>query len=434
MTITAKGQPAAADRAFRYRAFRWLWTGETVSLLGTSTSSVLLALVAAVEFSATPFWMGLLTAATWLPWLLIGLPAGAWVDGWDPRRVMICCGLVAALATASVPIGWQLGVLSLAQLLVVALLTGGCNVFFTPAYQRLLPRLVRRGALGSANSALQVSQSTAQLAGPAAGGLIAHAIGAAVGVWTQAAGFLVSAFCLFRIRPDAAGADREATAVPAAPLRQRIADGLRIVGRDRFLRSFMIIGGISNFGLTGYGALLVLLLVNQLGVSEATVGLLGMFSGIGGIAAALVVRRIAGWMGDARALLWVRTLGGPPALLLAFTSAGAGLVWYALSALLVSFFVVGGNVLTVTFRQRYVPGELMGRVVTCSQLVNFGTMPVAGVVAGALGNQLGVRTTIVVMAAIHCAANLGNLICPLRGLTVLPARLSLAQVRADRAN
>lgn len=422
---TAAARPgAASDRAFSHRGFRLLWTGETVSLLGTSTSSLLLALVAAVQFSASPFWMGLLTAVTWLPWLLIGLPAGAWVDSWNPRRVMICCGLVAAAATASVPVAWQLGVLSLAQLLVVALLAGGCNVFFTPAYQRLLPRLVPDAALSSANSALQVSQSTAQLAGPAAGGLIAQAIGAAVGVWTQAAGFLVSAYCLFRIRLPEVTVDGTAADRPVAPLRQRIGEGLRIVGKDRFLRSFMIIGGLSNFGLTGYGALLILLLVNQLGVSEATVGLLGMFSGVGGIVAALVVRSVATRLGEARALLWVRTLGGPPALLLAFTSAGAGLIWYALSALLVSFFVVGGNVLTVTFRQRYVPGELMGRVVTCSQLVNFGTMPIAGVVAGALGNHLGVRTTIVLMAAVHCAANLGNLVGPLRGLSELPRQLS----------
>ena len=90
----------------RNRNFSLLWFGEGVSVLGNATTSVLLPLLAVVGFDAGPGWMGALTAAAWVPWLLIGLPAGAWVDRLPARRVMIVSDLVAALTLASVPVAW----------------------------------------------------------------------------------------------------------------------------------------------------------------------------------------------------------------------------------------------------------------------------------------------------------------------------------------
>lgn len=151
----------------QFRGFRLLWTGETISLLGNSTSALLLPLVAVTQFGAGPGWMGILTAAAWLPWLVIGLPAGAWVDVWNPRRVMLWANLIAGLTTLGVPVAWFAGWLSLPQLLVVAAINGTCTVFFRAAYQRLLPRLVPTEKLVAANSALQGTESATQLAGRA---------------------------------------------------------------------------------------------------------------------------------------------------------------------------------------------------------------------------------------------------------------------------
>jgi MFS family permease len=116
-----------------------VWSGEGVSLLGAATTSILLPLLAVTHFHAGPGWMGQLTAAAWLPWLLIGLPAGAWLDRLDPRAVMITADLVSAATLASVPLGWWLGFLTLPQLLVVAVLGGAATVLFRTAGVRSEP-------------------------------------------------------------------------------------------------------------------------------------------------------------------------------------------------------------------------------------------------------------------------------------------------------
>jgi hypothetical protein len=417
---------AEGQALHRFRGFRLLWTGEAISLFGNSTSALLLPLVAVTQFGAGPGWMGVLTAAAWLPWLVIGLPAGAWVDIWNPRRVMLWANLVAGVTSAGVPIAWFTGVLSLPQLLAVAAINGTCTVFFRAAYQRLLPRLVPAAKLVAANSALQGTESASQLAGPSAAGLLAQLFGAAAGVLVDAGSFFASALLLRSIRPRDIAPDLDPPP-PREPLKTRIGTGLRFVAGDRFLRNFTVIGGVSNLGLTGYGTLLVLFLIDNLGLTVGTVGVLGSAASVGGVLGAVAARTMSTGLGDARALLLIRCLGGPPALLIPFATAGWGVCFYVAGSFLVAFFVVAGNVLTGAFRQRYVPSKLMGRVVTSAQLVNFGTMPVAGLLAGWLGGQIGLRHTMVMMAAVHTAACLANLFGPLRGLRSLPGPLEIGR-------
>ena len=116
--------------------------------------------------------MGALTAAAWLPWLVIGLPAGAWVDRLPPRRVMITSDLVAAAALASVPVAWATDTLTLAELVGVALANGTCAVFFRTAYGKLIPDIVEAHHLEQANGRMFGTQSAMQVIGPGAGGLI----------------------------------------------------------------------------------------------------------------------------------------------------------------------------------------------------------------------------------------------------------------------
>jgi len=205
------------------RGFSRLWLGEGVSVLGTATSSVLLPLLAVVTFDAGAAWMGVLTAATWLPWVLIGLPAGAWIDQWPARPVMIIADLLAAAAAVSVPVAWLLGVLSLPQLLVVALLIGFATVFLRTAHTKLVVAIVPARQLEEANSRLFGTESAMQTVGPGVGGLIAQALGAALGLFIDAASFVISAICLWRIRVPA----EQPVIEPTTPLSSRIADGIR---------------------------------------------------------------------------------------------------------------------------------------------------------------------------------------------------------------
>lgn len=166
-TAPSRGTAPDAQPLARNRAFGLLWLGEGVSVVGNATTSTLLPLLAVTQLDAGPGWMGLIAAATWLPWLVIGLPAGAWVDRLPARRVMIIANLVSAAAFGSLPVAYALEVLTLSHIVVVGLVGGACTVFFRTAYQVFLPEVVPAEQLESANSRLFGTESAANVAGPA---------------------------------------------------------------------------------------------------------------------------------------------------------------------------------------------------------------------------------------------------------------------------
>lgn len=414
-TSTAPAEPAVP--LTRNPAFGLLWLGEGVSVVGNATTSALLPLLAVTQLDAGPAWMGLITAAAWLPWLLIGLPVGAWVDRLPARPVMIVANLAAAVSLASVPVAFALGVLTLVQIAVVAMVGGVCTVFFRTAYQVFLPEVVPSGQLEAANARLFGTESAANVAGPGLGGLLAQWLTAALGLALDAATFLWSAVCLWRIRVANPAAR---PAGPAEPLAARIREGVDLVRRDRYLPWFVGMGGASNFGLTGYGALLVLFLVRDLGLTEAGVGAVLALAGAGGVVGAVVAPFLSARLGSGRASTVLLVVSGPTALLVGAGLPGWGAAISGAGGFLVGLCVVSGNVVRNAWRLRYVPAGLRGRVMTVMQVVNFGTMPVAGVVAGWLGGVLGVRETILLMAAVHCLAAWSVLVSPLARLRELP--------------
>ena len=399
------------SRRFRPgRDFALLWFGEGVSVFGTATTSLLVPILAAVRLHANAGWMGTLSAAAWLPWLLIGLPAGAWVDRWEPRRVMIFADVCAAAALLVVPAAAAFGHLDLAQLLFATFVGGVCTVFFRTAYTKLLPRLVAPDGLELANARMFGTESAAQVAGPGLAGLLTEVASAAAGLCLDAISFLISALCLLRIRevrqPDHRRPDRNRPVGDGGPrrLRREIKAGIDLVHRDRNLRTVTVIGGVSNFGLTGYAALLVLYFVQVVGLAPGSVGVILMLGGVGGLVGATVATRLAGRVGTGRASSTLLLIGGPSALLIGLPTHRSQ-AWLSVVGLgLVGAAVIAGNVIRSAWRQRYVPAELMGRVLTTMQVVNYGTMPVAGLTAGWLGAHLGVRATVLLMAGVHAAA------------------------------
>lgn len=400
------------------RSFHLLWFGEGVSLLGNSTSSVLLELLAVVQLHAGASWMGALTAASWLPWLVIGLAVGAWVDPLPPRAVMIAADLVAAGALASIPVAWWLGILTRWQLLIVALLSGVATVFFRPAYVKLIPLVVPDDQLEKANSRLNGTDSAAQIVGPGLAGVLARMGSAAAGILFDAASFGVSAYCLWRI--DVASTTRAPH--DQGKLLGRIGAGVRLVAHDRFLRTFTVIGGFSNFGLTGFNTLLVLYWSQILRLPAHEVGLLFMIGSCGGVLGACTVTGLARRLGTGRASTVLLLISAPSAVLIGIPSSEPQL-WLGVAGLaIMDAAVVAGNALRGAWRQRYIPAELMARVTTSSQVLNFGTMPFAALVAGALGESIGVRATILVMAGVHALACTGVLASPAGRVRDLPTR------------
>jgi len=401
---------------FRRRDFRLLWVGETTSEFGSAVTWVALPLIAVQSLHAGPFEVALLTAAAWLPWLVIGLVAGAWVDRLPKRPVMLLCDVVSMLLLASVPVADWCGVLTFWQLLAVASLAGVSTVFFTTAYQAYLPALVEGEDLVEANAKLQGSRSAAQIGGPGIAGGIAALAGVASGLLADAVTFAVSALCLRSIgsrEPEVrAAAERRG-------LRREVLDGLRFLLTDPYLRPAALAAAVGNLCLTGMDSLLVYFLVKTVGLGSGVAGALMGSVGVGGVLGALCARRLADRLGTARAVLCCYVVGLPFMLLVPLTRSGVGLVLFAGYAV-TSVGVVAGNVIYDGFVQRYTPPEMMGRIAASGSTIAYSCMPVGAVLAGALASLAGVRVALWIMSAALVATG-GFLLCsPYRRLRDLP--------------
>jgi MFS family permease len=375
---------------FRKRNFLLLWTGETASGIGNSLAIVALPLIAVLDLQSSTFGVSVLNAAVWVPWLVLGLPVGAWVDRLPARSVMIVCDVLAAALFISVPVVWWTHALSLGYLVTVAMLTGATAVFFSTAYHVYLPSLLSADELVDGNATLQVSESATQIAGPGLAGIVARAFGAVSGLLINAASFLISAICLLGIR--AAPRERAVTENPGT-LREQISEGVRFVARDPYLRQIVSFGALTNVMLAGYEAIQVVYLVRTLGASPLVVGILIAVSSVGGVLGALLVGPLIRRLGTARGMLVAQLGAAPFGLLLPLARPGGGLVLFALGTLMIIAGVVASNVILNSFRQTYCPPRLLGRVVATTLVVNYGALPVGALLGGLLGALVGLRPT-----------------------------------------
>ncbi|MFI6764326.1 MFS transporter [Streptomyces sp. NPDC050355] len=404
----------------RHRDFRLLWCGETAGRFGAAVTGVAMPLVAVSALRASTFEVGLLGACGWLPWLLIGLPVGAWVDRLPRRPLMLAAAALSLVLLAAVPLLARTGRLGLGPLIAVALLTGAAAVVFQTAYSAYLPTLLAPADRPEGNAKLHGSASAAQIAGQGAGGLIAQLAGAVNGLFAHAATFLVALLCLLGIRHREP--PREDSGRPARSLTGEVAEGLRLVVGDRWFCTLTLFGATSNLALMGYQSLLTVFLVREVGLAPGAVGGLLALASTGGIAGAFMVRRTAGRLGTARAML-LYELGIPcAALLIPLASPGAGVLLYIAGGFGVSAGVVAGNILKTGFQQGYCPPPLLGRLVASSAFLNYGTLPLGALLGGALGSALGVRTAMWITTAGVPLAALILLFSPVRTVRDLPTR------------
>jgi len=310
---------------------------------------------------------------------------------------------------------------------VVALLAGAANVFFSTAYQVCLPSLVTAAELVDGNAKLQGGASVATIAGRGAAGLAAEAVGAATALLANAASFGVSAACLLAIHPaaihpaasDPAASDLAAhdltVPAPAAPSPAVSAaraggvfaqawHGIGYVARDPYLRLFTVYAAVSNLAYTGNLALVVVFLVRVVGLGSAAVGLLMAAGGVGGLLGALIAPRLAGTFGTARTLVLTTVASGLAGLLIPLTARGPRIACFVVGSMLVAAAIVVGNVILGSFRQHYCPPALLGRVTASMRFLAFGMIPLGALLAGALGTALGATGGLWIVQAIFAGS------------------------------
>jgi MFS family permease len=377
-----------------------MWTGEAASVTGAGMTSVLLPLIAVDLLDASATWMGVIAAATWLPWLVVGLPIGAWVDGRSPRAVMIGANAISMAAYAFVPVAAMLGVLSLWQLVIVALVVGTATIAFRSAYTKLLVRIVPEPDRALANSLLFGTENAANTVGPGIGGLVGQLIGPVKGLLGEAIGLAVSLVCLVAMRPHPV-----ARRVEREPLWASVRAGLRLVFGDRMVRFFVVQGAVANFGLIGQQAILVLWLSRDLRLDAAMIGAVFAITSIGGVVGALAAPWLGRVLGDARGISIMLTGAGLMLPLLALAQPGPVLWIVVVADALAVAGIVAANVLRRTWIQSYVPEHMLARQSTSAQLVNFAGMPIAGVLAGVLAEQWGPAPVIFAMGMVALLSN-----------------------------
>ncbi|WP_310738149.1 MFS transporter [Microbispora sp. H10949] len=368
-----------------------------------------------------PFQVGLLTAAEMLAFLLVGLPAGAWVDRMPRRPVLVAADVVRAAALLSIPAAAAAGALGLPQMYAVALLTGLCTVFFDVAHQSYLPAIVGPRGLARGHGVLAANVSVAELSGPAIGGWLVQALTAPMAVVADALSYAVSALLLVRVRTDGgrgrAGSpgERQGTEQGEAArggLRSEIAEGLRFVLGQPVLRRVAMVGALTmtSFGL--WSATVPLYLVREVGVSPGAYGTLLSAGAAGGVFGAWLGPRAVARMGTGRAMYasaLAATLFIPP---LAFTGGGARLLIFpaalAASGVATTVFSVAQG----TYRQSICPPHLLGRLSATMRFLMWGPAPLGGLLAGTLGQLAGVRVAFWTACGAYALAHLPILLAP----------------------
>jgi predicted MFS family arabinose efflux permease len=401
-------------------AFRRFWMGESISLLGTQVTALALPLTAVVLLDASPEQMGILTAVGLLPFLLVGLPAGVWVDRFSRRRLLVGGDLIDAATIAAVPIAAAIHLLAMPVLYAVEFVVGLVDVVVTVAWQAFIPTLVGRTRLVEANARLEASSSLVSIVGPGLGGILVQALSAPIALLVDAASYLASAMLVGSIRvaePDqAAAADR-----PSA--RRQIGEGLRLVMTSPPLRTLVTGGSIHNFFSRMIDALFVLYAVDTLRLSPAEIGLTFAAAGPGSLLAATAVGRLGRGLGIGTTIWSMQVLTGVARLLipLAAVLPGGALLALAVSNFLLGFARTAFNVTQVSLRVGITPDRLQGRMNATMRFVMWSVTPFGALAGGLLAaTALGLTGTLWLAGVGVLAAFVPFLAPPIRTVRELP--------------
>jgi MFS family permease len=422
----AQASPPGKRSLWRHRDFMSLWIGQSVSEVGSSVTMVALPLAAIVLLHASAFQVGLLSAAGTASFLLVALPAGLVVDRVAKRWLMLSCDVARMLIIGSVAVAAAFGVLTMAQLFVVALLAGLATVFFDVAYQSYVPSLIERDQLHEGNGKLGASQAFAGVVGPSLGGAL-FSLFKAGAMSVDSVSYAASTISLLLIRAREPKRLVTASANAAEPqrgrLRQEVFAGLRFVLSHRVLRKIAACTGTANLFGAMSGALEILFLVRVVHIKPTEIGLLFGIGSLGGILGGVLSGRLSKWIGTARIIWFSMLVFGAIPIVLPLTAAGPRLVFFPIASAGLGFTALVYNIAQLSYRQLITPPELLGRMNAAIRWIVWGTLPLGGLIGGVLGSAsvLGIRPTLWLSVVGSWAAGFWVLFSPLRQMRDIPA-------------
>lgn len=426
MTVDSGPAPSTWVALRRSPAVLRLTSSVAISEVGTQVTFLALPLLALLQLGAGAGVVGLLTAAQFVPWVVLALPVGAAVDGWSPpshRQALVASDLVRAVLLAALPVLYATGRLTVPVLLLVVLLVGATTVLAEITSGTVVPEVVERGLLAHANGSIEAARSLAMVVGPALSGVLVAGLGAAQAVLLDAVSFVASAVLLARLPV------RSSQAQPRrrARLMGQIREGVAVVRRDPVLGRLCLWSTTSN--LTG-NALTPVVLTFVVREGRMPPGLLGgtlAVAAVGGVAGALASGPLALRMGHGRfvaassVVLGLGILGVGAIGLISPPHGLALAAWLAVAYAVTLAANVAGNAQVATIRQHLVPGSQIARVIAAWRTLGYAGIPVGAALGGALGDAVGLRPVIVGSAVAFAFTCLIPLAAPVRRLRLASA-------------
>jgi MFS family permease len=390
------GRRAASriPRLLQDTTFRRYWSAQTISMFGDQISAIAIPLAAVLVLHASAAEMGYLTALVWLPSLLFGLHAGAWVDRHGQRRAtMIAADIGRFALLISLPVTYALHALTLTQLYGVAFGTGLLSVLFFVGNSAVFVAIVPAEQYIDGNALIYASRALSFVGGPSLGGLLVQLLSAPFAIVADAMSFLGSAFFLRRIHPTEAPPDRSGKGSVTA--------GARFIVGSPIVRASLLAVAVINFFNLMFSALYLLYAVRSLHLDAGLIGAVLGSAAVGGVLGSAVTKRLAGRIGVGWAYAAGCALFTAPLMLVPLAGGPKLLV---LGTLFVSEFVSGFGVMVLDISigaifAVVIPDALKSRVTGAFQAVNYGTRPLGAVLGGLLGTELGLRDALWIATA-----------------------------------
>jgi predicted MFS family arabinose efflux permease len=404
---------------WRHADFLKLWAAQAVSSFGSRITREGLPLAAILTLDASPAQLGILAALARGPGLIVGLFAGGWIDSAHRRPLLIGADLFRMALLMTVPLAAWSHLLTMPQLYVVAALIGAASILFDIADHAYLPSLIGKPDLLEGNAKLAVTESTAEIGGPALAGVLFQVFTPPIAILVDAATYLVSALSLGAIRTP------EPPPVPRKRNQHWLADlkfGFEAVMGQPLIRPMLIMTVVQTFFGSFFAGLYMLFAIKTLGLSTSLMGVTIAVGGVGALSGALLARLSVARLGPGPAILVMGMISAVSALLipLAPASVVGGTVVLMIGQWFGDAFAVAAMVPAGTLRQTVFPREVLGRTGAVFH-VAAGAMAVVGaIVGGVAAEHVGIRPTMWVGALGIIAGQLILVFSPLRQLSKMP--------------
>ena len=391
--------PANPADVFRLPGFFKFWAADTVSGFGSYVTSLALQVLIVVTLKGTATDVGLVNAARWAPYLLLGLLMGALVDRRRRKPILVATDLARAVLLAAIPGLWWLGDLSLPVLMAFVAGFGVLTLVNDAAAQSFLPRLVPSPSLLAANARLDQGGTVAQTSGPLLAGGLVSLLGAPIAVLVDAASYLFSGIVLASLQVTEPA---PAEARQHQNLSREIGEGLRWVYRHRTLAPF----ALTTHGWFLFNAMLgtvfapFVLLGLRLSPFELGVALAA--AGVAGLLGATLATRIGRSWGAGWAVIGSRALSPLACAIIALVPAagshGAIVAVLALGQGVYGFGLGASNANEMGYRQAVTPDALQGRMNTTMRSLNRAMIVIGAPLGGLLTDWIGYRPTLWIAA------------------------------------